>query len=76
MNITTHQSQIRTIEQSDPRFQIKDGFLLAQRAGFEITTDCPREYKLIIAKCINNGWVKPVAHVTERELLFIGLSGE
>jgi hypothetical protein len=76
MNITAHQSQIRTIKQSDPRFQIKDRFLMAPRAGFEISQQCPREYKMIISECINNGWLKPVAHVTERELLFMGLSND
>ncbi len=60
--------------QSDPRFHIRDKFVTTPRAGFEINEKCPREYKLIIAECINNGWIKPVAHVTERELLFIGLT--
>lgn len=76
MNITAHQSQIRTIKQSDPRFNIKDKFLMAPRAGFEISQQCPREYKMIISECIGNGWLKPVAHVTERELLFMGISND
>jgi len=74
MNYTVHKSQIRTLRQNDPRFHIKDKFVIAPRAGFEINEKCPREYKLIIAECINNGWIKPVAHITERELLFIGLT--
>ena len=76
MNITAHQSQIRTIKQSDPRFQIKDRFLMAPRAGFNISQSCPKEYRMIILECMNNGWLKPVAHVHERELLFMGLSDE
>jgi hypothetical protein len=74
MSYTVHKSQIRTLMQSDPRFHIRDKFVTTPRAGFEINEKCPREYKLIIAECINNGWIKPVAHVTERELLFIGLT--
>lgn len=74
MTYTLHKSQIRTLKQSDPKFVIHDGFMQAPRAGFEINQQCPREYKLIIAECINNGWLKPVANVTERELLFMGLS--
>jgi hypothetical protein len=46
----------------------------APRAGFEINQSCPTEYKMIINECIRNGWLKPVANVTERELLFMGLS--
>ena len=74
MTFTTHQSSIRTIKQNSPLFHINDKYVRAPRAGFEINEQCPREYKMIIAQCINNGWLKPVAHVTERELLFMGLS--
>jgi hypothetical protein len=68
MNITAHQSNIRTIRQGDPKFTLKDGFVISPRAGFEINQLCPREYKLIISECINNGWLKPVAHVYGKEL--------
>lgn len=74
MNIKTHRSQIRTIKQDDPRFQIQDEFFMATRAGFEISDRCPSEYKIVLQECINNGWLKPVAYMTERELLFSGLS--
>jgi hypothetical protein len=40
---------------------------MSPRASFEIDNSCPREYKLIISKCINNGWLKPVAHVKDHE---------
>jgi hypothetical protein len=74
MTYTIHQSQIRTLKPSDPNFVITDGFMVAPRAGFEINKNCPREYRQIIAACIDQGWLKPVAHVTERELIFTGLS--
>lgn len=76
MNFTLHKSQLRTIRQSDSNFYITDGFVRAPRAGFHILPECPNEYKRIIGQCIENGWLKPVAQVTERELLFIGLSNE
>jgi hypothetical protein len=75
MNIKTRRSQIRTIRQDDPRFQIQDEFFIATRAGFEISDRCPVEYKMVLQECINNGWLKPVAYMTERELLFSGLGG-
>jgi hypothetical protein len=74
MNITSHQSQIRTIKQGDPKFILQDGLMISPRAGFEINKDCPQEYRQIIAACIDQGWIKPVAHVTERELIFMGLT--
>ena len=74
MNITAHKSEIRTIRQDDPRFRISDKFTTAPRAGFEISSGCPRNYAEIIDECLRQGWLKPVAYMTERELLFSGLS--
>ena len=76
MKIVATNSRIRTIKQGDPNFIIHGGFTLTPRAGFEINPDCPQEYRMIISTCLNNGWIKPVAHVAERELLFMGLTKE
>ena len=76
MNITAHQSSILTIKQDDPRFVIRDGLMQAPRAGFEIDTNCPREYRQIIAACIDRGWLKPVAHVYDYEQVFDKLKYE
>jgi hypothetical protein len=76
VKISSHKSQIRTIKPNDRRFLIDDGFITAPRAGFEISARCPVEYKIVLQECINNGWLQPVAHMTERELLFMGLSNE
>jgi hypothetical protein len=76
MNFTTHHSQIRTLKQNDPRFHIQDEFTITPRAGFEISQRCPENYRSLIQECIHHGWLKPIAHVTERELLFMGLSNE
>jgi len=61
-------SNIRTIRQGDSKFMISDGLVLCPRAGFEINEHCPREYRQIIAACIDRGWLKPVAHVYGKEL--------
>jgi hypothetical protein len=74
MNITARQGQIRTIKQSDPNFIIHDGLVTAHRASIEISQRCPENYKDLILECIRHGWLKPVAHLTERELLFLGLT--
>lgn len=76
MAFTTHQSKIRTIKKNDSRFNIVDKFVTAPRAGFEISQRCPDIYKNLILECFEHGWIKPVAHVHERELLFMGLSQE
>jgi len=76
MDIKTRKSQIKTIRRGDPGFEISDGMMLAHRAGFEISSGCPIEYKMVLQECINNGWLKPVAYMTEREMIFMGLSSE
>ena len=76
MSYTLHKSQLRTIRPGEPNFMIQDGFVQAARAGFHILPECPQNYKQIIAQCIDRGWLKPVANVTERELLFMGLNNE
>lgn len=76
MNISPHKSQIRTIKPNDRRFLIDDGWMISPRAGFEISSGCPTEYKMILRECINNGWLQPVAYMTEREILFMGLSSD
>jgi hypothetical protein len=74
VTFTNHKTQIRTIRQGDDNFVIKDGLTVSPRAGFEISNSCPNEYKSILITAINAGWIKPVASVHERELLFIGLT--
>ena len=74
MTYTTHKSQVRPIKMGDPNFYIHDKFTSTPRAGFEISQRCPENYISLIQECISHGWLKPVAHVTERELIFMGLT--
>jgi hypothetical protein len=58
----------KTLRAKDADFIFSpDGLTLVPRASFEVNNQCPREYKLIIAECINNGWLKPVAHMRDVE---------
>lgn len=74
MNITTYKTSIVAIRNTDPRFRITDKYVTANRAVIEISNRCPENYKDLILECMRHGWIKPVAHMTERELLFLGLS--
>jgi len=76
MNFTTHQSTIRTVKQEDPLFRLRDGLVVGQRAGFEITAACPREYRAIVAECLSRGWIKPVAFMHDYEMTFAILKDE
>ena len=68
MKISTRTRNIQTIRQGDPKFMLQDGLMTCPRAGFEISDNCPAEYKSIFITAINAGWIKPVAHVYGKEL--------
>ena len=70
MEITFNNTKLRTLKPGDTGFIVQDGIVIAQRAGFEILTNCPREYKLILLECIDRGWIKPVATVYDYEQTF------
>ena len=65
---------IRAIKPKDPHFVINDGFMVANRAGIEISQRCPKNYKDLIVECVNHGWLKPVAYVTAEEYMVMQLS--
>lgn len=74
MKIAAYKSSIKTIKSDHPAFKITDGLIIAPRAGFEINQRCPEQYKQVIATCIDRGWLKPIANLTEKEITLFGLS--
>jgi len=68
VKISSKTSNIRTIRPGDPKFMLTDGVVMSPRAGFEISNNCPSEYRKILSTAINAGWLKPVAHVYGKEL--------
>lgn len=74
IDYTLHQSKVHKIESSDPNFNIIDQYMVFQRAAIHFDPNIPAAYYKIIAESLSNGWIKPVAYITEREKLFIGLS--
>jgi hypothetical protein len=70
MTFTTPENRFKEIRRDDEHFMMTDGIKLVPRAGIEISKYCPREYQLILADCIDRGWVKPVAYVKTKELFW------
>jgi hypothetical protein len=68
------QSSIKAIRPGEKHFRIVNGLVVASRAGFEISNNCPTEYKKILTTAINAGWIKPIAHVTDEEYIIMQLS--
>ena len=61
---------VRCIKQGEPNFAIVDGLYMVPRASFAISDNCPENYKSILWTCISKGWLKPVAHVKDAELMW------
>jgi hypothetical protein len=72
--ITEKTKSIRTIRAGDLKFKIPAGIMMSDRASIEIDPVCPNRYSSIILEAYSKGWIRPVAHVTEREYILLGLS--
>jgi hypothetical protein len=70
MIFTTPDKTIKTIRKDDPDFIINNGIVMAPRAGFEISNDCPKQYISMITEAIKNGWLKPIAYMKESEYVW------
>lgn len=67
MKITASRSFV-TLRHKDPDFSFSpDGITVVPRAGFEISSGCPYNYREIIQECVRMGWLKPVAHMRDTE---------
>ena len=66
----TSTNTYKTLRSEDADFTFSpNGLTLVPRASFEVSKECPREYRLIIAECIDNGWLLPVAHIRDVEYI-------
>lgn len=59
--------KFKTIKSTDIDFMLCDGIKLVPRASLEISSQCPDQYKSIIADAFNKGWLKPIAHIPVHE---------
>jgi hypothetical protein len=77
LKITTIEPRfrIKTLMPGDPDWHFSnDNLTLTPRASFSISQRCPVGYRQIIEECIDNGWLKPVAHMKNSEYMWEQLS--
>lgn len=67
MNLSISQTKFKTLKPGEPGFVINDRLYAANRAGFEISNDCPIEYQRIIGNCLMQGWLIPIATMHDYE---------
>jgi hypothetical protein len=70
MTFIIPENNFKEIKRDDALFYMTDGIRLVPRASIEISKSCPYNYQQIIADCIDRGWVKPVAYIKTKELIW------
>lgn len=70
--VDTFQSkhEIKTIRQGDPNFHLTDGLIMYPRAMIHVTPECPHNVREMLNWAISQGYVKTVAHVQGKELMW------
>ncbi len=66
--------KIHKLKKGDPGFKITHNLLACDRAAIDIDARCPANIRYTIICAYNEGYVNPIAYVTEQELTFMGLT--
>jgi hypothetical protein len=72
--VTEPKVKVRKLKHGDRGFRIQADFTLVDRASIDIDARCPAQVRDTIIWAYNNGYLNAVAHVTEQELTFMGLT--
>jgi hypothetical protein len=75
-NAACEESKTYTIRPGDSDFNIMGKFTVSRRASIEIDSKCPHYIAQIVHQAVSKGYIVPVATITEREKIFIGLTNE
>jgi len=60
----------KKIKQGQKDFFMTDGIQMVPRACVEISKKCPDRYIDVIRKCLEKGWLVPVAYMKESEYIW------
>ena len=66
--------KIKNIKPGDKMFKFSNGFISCDRASIYIDPNCPGHIANLIMQAYDDGYIKPVAHMTEKEYTLIGLN--
>jgi hypothetical protein len=70
IKIAESKHKIKTLKPGDNNWYIDSNFIRTPRAGFEISINCPNNYREVIEQCVNFGWLKPVAYMKDTEYMW------
>ena len=63
-------SEVKTLFPEDKGYKFINGMVEYPRAAIVIMENCPENYKHVIYTCQAKGWIKPVAYVPTKELVW------
>jgi hypothetical protein len=69
-----HTAKIKDIKPGDKMFKINNGFMTCDRASIYVDPKCPSHIANVLMQAYDAGWIKPVAHCTEKEYMLMGLN--
>lgn len=67
---------ILTVSPGDAQWYVSDGLKMAARAGVEIDAECPAQYLRMLEFALDEGWIRPVAHIYDYEAVWDTMSKE
>ena len=76
INFTVQSDPIKIIKQGDSGFSFTTGLTFCNRAGIEIASTCPANYKDMLNTALAYGWIKPFAVMKESEFMWANLKEE
>lgn len=70
MSYIVKPSEVKTLLPEDKGFKFMSELVEYPRAAITVTKECPANYMDIIYTCQAKGWLKPVAYVPTKELIW------
>lgn len=70
MSYTVKPSEVKTLFPGDEGYKFTKDMIEYPRAAIVVTESCPENYKHVIYTCQAKGWIKPVAYVPTKELVW------
>ena len=70
MSYIVKPTEVKKLLPGDDGFKFMSVMVEYPRAAIVITEDCPANYRDIIYTCQAKGWIKPVAYVPTKELVW------
>lgn len=70
MSYIVKPTEVKKLLPEDKGYKFTSNMVEYPRAAIVVTENCPENYKHVIYTCQAKGWIKPVAYVPTKELVW------